>query len=107
MPASTAMLTTEYLSATKYEGAKFEYGHPYNDAAYNLVYDAPSIVAKVTRYEQALSEMEAALVQAREQLQPLIDASKVDVAQLTQVDAALAQLRDLRRDLADQSEAAA
>lgn len=90
--------TATFLSATKYAGAKFEYGHPYNDAAYNLVYDAPAIVDRMRRYEAILNEMEEALELAREQLGPLISDGKVDGDQLEQVNASLAHLRELRAD---------
>jgi hypothetical protein len=87
------------LNTTKYAGAWFEHGHPFNDAAYSLVNDAPLMAAKVTRYEEVLCHMESALVETREKLLELLDQRKVDAVQLSQVDAALSRLRETRRDL--------
>lgn len=92
------------LNATKYAGAWFEHGHPFNDAAYSLVNDAPLMAAKVTRYEEVLRDMEDTLVCTRTQLLRLVEAKQVDLAQLTQVDAALAHLRQTRRDLEEARE---
>lgn len=93
------------LNATKYAGAWFEHGHPFNDAAYSLVYDAPLMAAKVTRYEVVLQEMEGALVETREHLLRLIEQGRVETVQLSQVDAALSRLRDSRRELEEAREA--
>lgn len=107
MTNPAAMLSaSKYLTATKYAGAKFEYGHPYNDAAYNLVYDAPAMAAKVTRYEAILPELECALVRARDQLQALIEGQLSSSAELAQLNAALTHLGELRSELAEQPVAA-
>lgn len=87
------------LSATKYAGAWFEHGHPFNDAAYSLVNDAPLMAAKVTRYEEILREMEDTLDDTRTQLLRLVEARQVDAAQLSQVESALSHLRQTRREL--------
>ena len=89
------------LNTTKYAGAKFEYGHPFNDAAYSLVYDAPLMAAKVSRYEKVLHELEGTLEQTRLHLQQLAKSETIDAMQLYQVEAALAHLRDTRRELQD------
>ncbi len=94
MPTVIPMLET-----TKYAGAWFEHGHPFNDAAYSLVNDAPLMAAKVTRYEEVLREMEDALVETQAQLLQLIEAQKVDAVQLSQVESALSHLRRTRREL--------
>lgn len=93
------------LNATKYAGAWFEHGHPFNDAAYSLVYDAPLMAAKVTRYEEVLQEMERALVETRTQLLQLIETKTVDAVQMSHVDAALCRLRETRRELEEAREA--
>lgn len=87
------------LNATKYAGAWFEHGHPFNDAAYSLVNDAPLLAAKITRYEEVLRDMELTLTETRQKLLELVGEQKVDAAQLSQVDASLARLRETRRDL--------
>lgn len=92
------------LNATKYAGAWFEHGHPFNDAAYSLVYDAPLMAAKVTRYEEVLHDMELTLTQTRQKLLELVGEQKVDAAQLSQVEAALARLRETRRELEEARE---
>jgi DNA repair ATPase RecN len=87
------------LQSTKYASAWFEHGHPFNDAAYSLVQDAPMMAVKVTRYEEVLKEMESALAETRAHLQRLVEAGKVEPAQLSHVEAALGQLHESRRDL--------
>lgn len=87
------------LNETKYAGAWFEHGHPFNDAAYSLVNDAPLMAAKVTRYEEVLQEMEDTLVDTRAQLLRLVEARQVDVTQLSQVESALSHLRRTRQEI--------
>jgi hypothetical protein len=87
------------LKTTKYAGAWFEHGHPFNDAAYSLVQDAPLMAAKVTRYEAVLHELEGTLLETREKLMQLVASKAVEPAPLSQVDAALARLHEARRDL--------
>lgn len=87
------------LDATKYAGAWFEHGHPFNDAAYSLVEDAPLMAAKISRYEDVLQDMEAALNETRTQLLQLVEAREISRTQLSQVEAALDRLRQTRREL--------
>lgn len=87
------------LDATKYAGAWFEHGHPFNDAAYSLVEDAPLMAAKISRYEDVLQDMEAALNETRAQLLQLVEAREISRTQLSQVEAALDRLRQTRREL--------
>lgn len=94
------------LNATKYAGAWFEHGHPFNDAAYSLVNDAPLMAAKVTRYEEVLRDMETMLTHTRDKLLELVSERKVEQAQLSQVDASLARLRETRRELEEAREPA-
>lgn len=94
------------LNATKYAGAWFEHGHPFNDAAYSLVNDAPLMAAKVTRYEEVLRDMETTLTHTRDKLLELVSERKVEPAQLSQVDASLARLRETRRELEEARELA-
>jgi hypothetical protein len=92
------------LNDTKYAGAWFEHGHPFNDAAYSLVNDAPLMAAKMTRYEEVLAEMEAALCETQSHLTQLVAQNKVDAAQLSHVDSALEHLRQTRRELQEARE---
>ncbi len=87
------------LDATKYAGAWFEHGHPFNDAAYSLVEDAPLMAAQITRYEEVLQDMEAALNQTRAHLLKLVQANEIAPVQLSHVEAALERLRQTRREL--------
>jgi hypothetical protein len=89
------------LKSTKYANAWFEHGHPYNDEAYSLVNDAPLMAAKMSRYEEVLIDMERALSETRAQLLALVEAKKVEAAQLSHVEQALSQLRTSRRELED------
>lgn len=87
------------LQTTKYASAWFEHGHPFNDAAYSLVNDAPLMAAKMTRYEEILNGMETALGETHAHLMRLVETGKVDRAQLSHVEAALDRLQVTRREL--------
>lgn len=87
------------LQTTKYASAWFEHGHPFNDAAYSLVQDAPLMAAKIPRYEEVLNGMEAALGETHAHLLRLVEAGTVDRAQLSHVEAALDRLHVTRREL--------